>query len=217
MRLPRVAHLIWFGPPIPEAYLGEVEQLQRLNPRWRIRWWHEDQVDRLRLVNRALFRDAPNLVPSDSVFQLQSDLARYEILHRFGGLYIDTDYRWQRPLSTVLRREDRCVTAWERQGRHVANGFIAATPAHPILGRAVEDAPVWAKRWGRKGLRANRITGPGGMWTALTGRSPLVRVLDQRLLHPVPWSHPEWADDFDFPEATAIHLFGHQRELRGLS
>jgi inositol phosphorylceramide mannosyltransferase catalytic subunit len=213
--IPRVIHLIWFGPPIPEPYLAEVRHLGELNPDWAIRWWHEEEVLDFGLANRALFDTARTYVPPDSVYQLQSDLARYEILYRHGGVYVDLDYRWQKPLNSLLLPEDILVTCWEQQGRHVANGFIAARPRQALLGKAMRDAKIWCDRWGGRGLRANRLTGPGGMWTSLTARSNHVRLLNQSVLHPVPWRHPEWADTHSYPDAAAIHLWGHQRSIKG--
>lgn len=218
--IPRTIHLIWMGDDPPAAYLSELKVLRRLNPDWTVQWWREPELAGLSLRNRDWFDNADELVPDDSVYQLRSDIARYEILHSYGGVYVDLDYRWQKPLSAALHDGDRMVTCWERQGTYVGNGFIAAVPEHPVLDRAVAQVPEWCRKWGRRGLRANRLTGPGGLWTALIKddqrQTRSVRVLPARTLHPVPWSHPEWADVFTFPDAVGIHLFGHQRSLKGM-
>lgn len=181
----------------------------RHHPAWEVRWWHEEDIDALDLTNRAAYDRAPVLVPADSVHQMRSDIARYEILYRYGGMYVDCDYRWQAPIDQHLQRR-RLVSCWETQGRHVANGMIASQPGHEALAEAIAAVPVRVE--GRHpSWRANRITGPH-LWTPIAKRR--AHLLNQQLLHPAPWSRPELADRA-WPHAVAVHTWHHQRTLRG--
>lgn len=218
----RTCHVLWFGDPMPGAYEAQLATFADLNPDWTIRRWDEDAVRTMGLRNQAWFDRAARYVPADSRYQLMSDLARLEILARHGGAYIDADYAWFRPLTPTLDEAPTgaLITCWERQYRHVANGFIAAPPGHPLLLEAVQSTPTWIRRR-RRGVRANRITGPSGQWTHLVRRHQHdVHVLHQRTLHAVPWNHPERVATFDpdtHPDAVGLHLWGHQRTLRGLA
>jgi mannosyltransferase OCH1-like enzyme len=202
--------MIWLGGPLPSRLAGLVATFRQHHPDWELRWWHESDIDALGLTNRDVYDAAEDIVPADSVHQLRSDIARYEILYRHGGMYVDCDYRWQRPIDSHLRGH-RLVCGWETQGTWVANGVIASVPRHAALGEAIADIPnrvatrnpVW---------RANRLTGPH-MWTPIARRHAYI--LPQRLLCPVPWDHPERADDAH-PGAVAVHTWNHQRTLRGI-
>lgn len=209
--IPKVVHWIWLGPPIPDDLLALTERFIALHPDWEMQWWREEQIDAFRLRNRRLYDAAERIVPPDSVEQFRSDIARYEILQRQGGMYLDLDYDWRKPIDPHLAGHD-LVSGWELQHRWVANGLIAARPGHPAMEEAIAGIPARiASR--HPSWRANRLTGPH-LWTPIAKRH--AHLLHQDVLHPVPWNKPEWAWERDFPDATAVHLFAHQKALRGL-
>jgi len=65
----------------------------------------------------------------------KADILRYEILYRYGGLYIDADCESLRPLDDKLRDNDLLLLYASEQytpGR-LANGVIGCIPEHPLL------------------------------------------------------------------------------------
>ena len=63
------------------------------HPEWEFRIWRLEDLTWLR--NQRLFDRA---VP----YSQKSDFARYEVVHRFGGVYLDTDMECLRPLDPLL-------------------------------------------------------------------------------------------------------------------
>lgn len=210
--IPRVCHLIWLGPPLPEHLRELVDGFAALHPRWKLRWWTEAEIDDFGLVNRDAYDRAEELVPAHSVHQFRSDVARYEILYRLGGMYADCDYRWQKKVDPLLRKQS-LVTCWEVEGQFVANGWIAAKKHHPGLAEAIEEVPERIRHrkdwWG-----ANRFTGPH-LWTPIAMRH--ARILPAAAMHPVPYTNPALAEQNSYPDSTAVHLWNHQRAVRGIS
>src|SRR3981081_4734885 len=83
MSIPRTLHQIWLGPkPAPQADMESWREKHRA-PAWTYKLWHEGNLPTLR--HRALF-DAFH-----GVYHAQADILRYEILYRFGGIYVDAD------------------------------------------------------------------------------------------------------------------------------
>jgi len=211
--IPPTVHLIWIQgrDQAPVDYLQNVERFSELHPDWNVRWWDDAQIRAADLPGAELYAQADKVVPPDSAHQFRSDIARYGILHEYGGMYVDLDYRWQKPLAPLLG-DHELVTSWELQFRFVANGMIAATPKHPafpdilgIIPRRIREA--------KRGMRANWISGPR-VWTDVAKRHR-AHILHQRTLHPVPWHSPELADSHH-PESVAVHVWGHQRQIRGM-
>lgn len=216
--IPRIAHFIWLGGPLPDHLAELCETFREHHPEWAIWWWNEQAIDHFGLEQRDIYDRAAEYVPSDSVYQLQSDIARVEILHQFGGAYIDCDFLWHAPVDDLLDGHE-VVTPWERQWVNVANGFIATVPGHPVLREVIDGLPGRAEVHNRT-LRANRLTGPSGLWndTLRRHRSDAgVRILHQRLMMHVTWRNPDRAG-VDIPaDAVASHMWNHQKTIRSSS
>lgn len=211
----KTAHFIWGGSELPDEYAKNIEQFEAINKGWTTRLWDGDEARGILPVGVLhLFDDAAEFVPADSVWQFRSDLARLAILGKHGGLYVDTDFRWQKPIESLLAAPPRTVvTAWEVDRRHVANAFIySAQRGHSIFRQCLRDAPGRAHQ--QRGMRANRITGPSGQWTAIARRRHDVKILPSKLLYPYAWNELGRASE-EFPEAYGVHVWGHQISLRG--
>ena len=79
-------------------------------------------------------------------FAYQADLARYCILHEFGGLYADLAYFFVRPLDlsadrAIVFRGNLVSSPWD-----TSNGLIYAPPRHKALARAIEMICANVKR-----------------------------------------------------------------------
>lgn len=211
--IPKVAHVIWLGNPMRQHLRKLVKGFEDLHPDWEIRWWSESEIDAFHLTNQYVYDHASDYVPDDSVYQFRSDVARYEIVYRQGGVYFDPDFRWQRSLDEYLDTD--FVIPWEIDGKFVANGLIGSVPGHPVLLDMIVELRDRIQKRPRKDLRANRITGTHVL-------TPLVRKygidpLPQHLFCPAPWNRPDLTDNPAlFPDAVAVHIWNHQREIRGL-
>lgn len=90
--IPKIMHQIWLGSQMPQKCVILAQTWQNMHPDWQYRLWTDDDVESFGLENKALFDKAKN-------FGEKSDIFRYEILYRFGGVYIDTDFECLRPLD----------------------------------------------------------------------------------------------------------------------
>lgn len=81
--IPKIIHQIWLGGPPPKAYSAWMEAWRNL-PGFEYRLWTDKEASEFPLKNRTLYNTTPNLAG-------KSDILRYEILYRYGGVYIDTD------------------------------------------------------------------------------------------------------------------------------
>ena len=159
-------------------------------------------------INLDVLRD---LVPPDAVGQYRADIARYEILHRYGGVYADLDTTCQRPIGPLLP-EGQLVAGWEVQGKWIGNTVIAAPAGHGALAEIIAALPAIARR--HAPAKANKLSGPKAI-TPLLRRRHDVHLLDQGTFYPVAWDEPERSTD-PHPHAYVVHHWQHQRDLRGL-
>lgn len=214
MLIPKTVHYIWLGGPIPDHLYEMTQTFVEHHPDWDVVWWDEKAIDKMGLQNRDVYDSAERLVPRDSVYQLKSDIARLEIVYRHGGAYADCDFVWYRSVNPFLEGAS-LVTVWERQYVNVSNGWIAAEPGNPELKRVIDAVPEKADSHNRVN-RANRLTGPSGLWNDLMRTNKNVRILDQKYMLHAPWSRPEEAGVNPPEDALAAHIWNHQRTVRGL-
>lgn len=200
--IPRVIHHVWVGGPMPDHLAAYVATWREHHPTWDHRLWTEHDLDWLE--NQQLFNDAPR--HTRSVGQFRSDVARYEILHTFGGVYVDCDFECRQPLDGILDEVDR-FAAWETDGVWVNNAIIGAAPGDQMMGDLIAALPASVSR--NAGNRPNVMTGPQFL-------TPIARTHDVTLF-PSAWFYPYRWDELDrageeFPQAFAVHHWDNARK-----
>ncbi len=133
-RIPKIVHQIWLGSPFPQKYREYQKTWQEKHPDWQYMLWTEKEIDALGLINRSKYDAAAN-------YGEKSDIARYEILYRIGGLYIDTDFECLYPFDCLLGLDFFAGIAWGHSSNsfEVYNGLIGSVPGHPILRECIQS------------------------------------------------------------------------------
>lgn len=143
--IPRVLHQIWLGPKRPP--LETMASCRLMNPDWQYVLWTEDNLPPM--INRRLFDGF------GGSYEGQADVLRYEVLFRFGGVYVDADQLCLRGFGDLVGGAaffagyqhfgNPELDDEERSNRLVANAVIGAAARHPIIERiihSIADAPV---------------------------------------------------------------------------
>lgn len=121
--IPKIIHQIWVGPNTPPAiFKDSQESMKRLHPEWEYKLWTDADIPGFKLYNQEFYDAAKN-------YGAKADILRYEILSRYGGVYLDIDFVCIRPLDVLLQYDAWATNA----GGDFANGAIGAVPGHPIL------------------------------------------------------------------------------------
>lgn len=192
--IPPIVHQIWFGEVPPQ--IGEMMDTfsvdyVRKNPGWKYVLWDEGGLNSLEMTNGDIFR-------SEKAYDCRSDIARLEILHRFGGFYVDSDCVWlgTKSLSEVPSKNGIMI-AYEKEGESVgtgllrrdtkrcANGVFGSTIANPIIafimGRLKRSYPVNRHRG------AVYCTGPDFVQGILNSLPGLVDINSHKYFYPKWW------------------------------
>lgn len=127
--IPKKIHYCWFGGnPMPALALRCMESWVKHSPEYELVRWDESNSD----INNEYCQQAIR----QKNWAFISDWVRFDVLHRHGGVYLDTDVELIRPLS-VLLDDDAFYAAWESPGI-LGSAFIACPQGDLILGRARE-------------------------------------------------------------------------------
>lgn len=111
----------------------------------------------------------------------KSDVLRYEVLARWGGIYVDTDVEPLKPMDPLLGEEP--FIAWETN-RLLCPTVIGSPPGHPAIEALIEALPDWTSR--HVNAPPNQQTGPYFI-THLWRRRSDVRLLEADAFYPVGW------------------------------
>lgn len=146
--IPKYIHQIWLGPfDPPLKWMNSWKRFcKRYN--WRYFLWTEKELEVFGLTNRKEFEEAKS-------YQEKADIARYEIIYRYGGLYIDCDMIWLGhdldkyiPFKTshfIGVQEYPSSSISTIGSPYLSNGFFASSPNHKILLRCIQIIPERVK------------------------------------------------------------------------
>ena len=130
-KIDKIIHQIWIGPKEPPKVLLEsVEQFVTNNPLWSYRLWREEDIEKLDFINYEAYLQ-------EKSYAGKADILRYEILWKFGGIYIDADslYLGKKDLTDLIHSKSGFFCAYETNDKNVglSNGTIGCTQYNPIM------------------------------------------------------------------------------------
>ena len=99
--IPLIIHQIWHSPEY-DRMDGTPQSWKSINPDWEYRLWLDQELEDF------FAKDYPNLLELYLSFPTnvqRADLARYVLLHRFGGVYADMDTDCLAPLEPLIEKD----------------------------------------------------------------------------------------------------------------
>lgn len=160
MPIPKTIHIIWLGPlKIPNT----VKTLYETHPNWDIKIWKDKDLESFPMINREIFDS------NDRRYNQKSDIARLEILYKYGGIYIDADILMLQNMDNLCRNDIELFLVQEKQGL-LSNSIIGSSKENKIVSGIIKhiqntfvyDKAVW------------KTTGPGCLTQYLVDKSHIV-------------------------------------------
>ncbi len=121
-KIPKIIHQIWLGSKKKPEWCMNSWKIDYINqnPEWEYRFWDEEEINKLSLINKKQYNDEKNV-------RGKSDIVRYEILYQFGGIYIDSDSLCINPnksLNNLINNKTFIAGREPKNKQFVANGVI---------------------------------------------------------------------------------------------
>lgn len=227
--IPLRLHQIWFqgADQLPPKYHSFQHSWRRHHPHWEYRLWDQLQIEHLVATCndfiRSVYAELPEMIQ-------KIDLAKYLILQRYGGVYVDMDMECVQPLDGLFHQHPHhklylaeinigCISnrfclammvisaGQLRQGPYYNNAFFAVIPNHPIWDRVVKDIASHIKSDRQHDFYIQDSAGPM-MLTRVIRTTPKLKFFS------CPPSYFEPCDKFshgtcNLQEAYAIHYYGN--------
>lgn len=128
VKIPKIIHQIWLGSPFPAKYKKFQESWKKFHPDWQYKLWCDKDVEKFDPLTVKLVRGASN-------YGEASDILRYAILYKHGGLYVDTDFECVKSFD-ILHNTYTFYAGLEpldTDALQINNALIASLPANPIF------------------------------------------------------------------------------------
>lgn len=131
--IPLKIHQIWIGPrPLPEKIKWMTETWAKMHPNWEYKLWTNEDLETFDLINKEAFDEAIN-------WGAKSDILRYEILAKHGGVYLDIDFECIKPLDPLHYNYSFYCCMVNESEAQVANGLIGCIPNHPVMHGCIDN------------------------------------------------------------------------------
>lgn len=140
--IPKIIHHIWVGPkPLPDDEKRWMQTWKDKHPDWEFKFWTNDNLPEL--PNNCV----QALKNYDKYPAFQADVIRYVVVLKYGGVYLDTDMECIKPCDHLFEGVEFVgLHPWPKVN-WICNGFIGASPQHPVLRSAVESVqPIEVQR-----------------------------------------------------------------------
>lgn len=136
-KIPKIIHQIWIGPkPRPSKFM---ETWANKNPDFEYILWNEEEFQK-----RGILFECQDKINSMSEINGKADIIRWELVWKYGGVFLDADSICIEPIDDVLMNVS-AFAGYEnenvRQGL-VATGTMGFPPGHPLC----RDAIDWIKQ-----------------------------------------------------------------------
>lgn len=224
----KVIHRIWLGPnPMPENYQEFGRKWAELNPDWQVLDWNESSLQELDMINSHVLEHLATPGPGQTIHPValatqQADVIDYELIYRFGGLYVNTDIEPVRPLSVLFENHpalhEKAGAGFEIDEWVVNAAMWAPEPEMPFWGRVIQALP-------ERYFRApddymSNTTGPHLLTQVWRERYDELYVWDKDVFNPIYFPQVELGKDAEYrfeelpAQTIGVHHWGHRKNMR---
>ncbi len=128
----KIIHYIWLGgKPKPRVIRQCIKSWEKYFPDWEIREWNESNVnlDINRYCRQAY--DAQK-------YAFASDVLRFDILYRYGGLYFDTDVKVLKSFAPLIGQYN-AFAGFENEAVNPGLVLYSQKPNNPLFAQMLES------------------------------------------------------------------------------
>ena len=198
--IPKIIHQIWFGKPLVKNtirynLMEGVKTVAEHNGFIYKRWTNAELNETNLPITYALIQESIRIgeQTEQSRFAQVADFARYEFLHRFGGVYLDSLFEIgdkfcahifnHRNFEIIVSNEDPCKLQCKGGlgKKYLSNGFFACVPGSIPLKRLLSAPSLKAINLHSKYI--NQETGPYFFRSGITNADKVHVIETDRIYH----------------------------------
>jgi len=133
-KIPKIIHQLWIGDKAP-APKKLMDTWRDKNPDFEYIFWNEDEFKK-----RNIIFNCQNRIDEIEEINGKADIIRWELLHQYGGVFLDADSICIEPIDDELMSK-KCFAGWEQEEVRpglIATGTMGFPPKHQLTKAAVK-------------------------------------------------------------------------------
>lgn len=154
--IPKIIHQLWIGnKPAPTNHM---DTWKNMNPEFEYIRWSEKEI-----IKRGLRIECQDRIDEMIEINGKADIIRWEILYKYGGVFLDADSICVEPIDDVLMN-CKFFAGWEHEELRkglIATGTMGFPPKHPLIKEAIDWIKVNCVNYHVTKQRAWLSVGPG--------------------------------------------------------
>ena len=180
-QIPKIIHQVYSSDKnLPEEIQHNIITLKKMNSDWEYRLYDDDKMQVYVSDHYPEILKYYNKI-NPKYGAAKADFFRYLVMYREGGVYLDIKSSLSKPLSEIIKPDDRYILArWpDSRGKHSYEGkfvdefqqwHIIAVAGHPFLKAVLENVCLNIKKY-------NPLLHSKGFWGVLTTTGPIAYTL----------------------------------------
>jgi GT2 family glycosyltransferase len=154
--IPKIIHQLWIGnKPSPTNHM---DTWKNMNPEFEYIRWSEKEI-----IKRGLRIECQDRIDEMIEINGKADIIRWEILYKYGGVFLDADSICVEPIDDVLMKCN-FFAGWEHEELRkglIATGTMGFPPKHPLIKQAIDWIKVNCVNYHVTKQMAWQSVGPG--------------------------------------------------------
>lgn len=226
-KIPKIIHQIWIGPnKKPDIWMNtfSIDYLKKF-PSWKYKLWNDNNISEL-FDNQSVILQ---IYDNETSYNGKSDILRYLILKKYGGIYVDADSVWinDNSFDDILKKvnETNFFISYESSDKKlVCGGIMGSSINNEYINIILDSLRNMIIRWDNTirpvdYIRKRRTHGPAtligpGLLTKLFIDNKKITILNHIHFYPVLWHNnkdlnPDSHLELDLPKESITFQYGY--------
>ena len=132
----KVIHLIWLQgfDKLPDRYNTIINNNKNVLYDYEFKYWDDSSIRGLLLTTN--YKRLYDIYDFCDIYQGKSDIARYCIIHKYGGIYVDVDFKFYKKIDIFLNKDFICIVMNKFK---IINGLFGSIKNHVILENVINN------------------------------------------------------------------------------
>jgi inositol phosphorylceramide mannosyltransferase catalytic subunit len=220
-QIPKIIHHVWVGSDtVKQSYSDIAETWKKYHPTWDYRLWTAKQYNALDLSNETI-----SVLENIEVNKvIKTNLLRYEILYRFGGIYSDMDVECLKPFDPLFE-SNKFICGLEsdppgpdivtpediEQFNLIGSALVACCPGHKAMQEMITHIQMKIKSKIPTSIREHLSVGGPIVLTGILRKYSDIIPFPKEYFYPTNWKEIDKLKE-DHPNSYSKHWWKSQED-----